>query len=91
MNEEQITHPVLKVASSIGTAVGSQFMPRTWSEAAAMLSAFLTALFIIEWLWKRIGKPLAIRRGWMKGTPRNFMDSSARAELDALDEMDKRR
>lgn len=81
MNEEQIKHPVLKVASSIGTAVGAPLMPRTWSEAAAMLSAILTALFIIEWLWKRLVKPLAIRRGWVKGKPRDFMDTTRTGDL----------
>lgn len=86
MNDE-VKHPVLKAASVGAAWLGGM----TWGEFASMLASIYTSLLIIEWLWKRWGKPLAIRRGWMRGTPRNFMDSSARAELDALDELDGRR
>ena len=87
MNDDQIKHPVLK-AVSVGIAwLGGM----TWGEFASMLASIYTAMLIVEWLWKRWGKPLAIRLGWIKGAPRNFMDSSALGELDALDEMDRRR
>lgn len=77
MKDDQINHPVLK-AVSVGVAwLGGM----TWGELASMLASIYTGLLIIDWLWKRWLKPLAIRRGWIKGVPRNFMDSTGRGTL----------
>lgn len=77
MNDDRINHPVLKV-TSVGLAwLGGM----TWGEIASMLAALYTLCMITDWLWKRFGKPLAIRRGWMKGKPRDFMDSTGRGGL----------
>lgn len=77
MNDE-VKHPVLKVAS-VGVAyLGGM----TWGEVASMLAAIYTACLITEWLWKRIVKPFAQRRGWVRGRPRDFLDSTGHTDLD---------
>ena len=46
------------------------------------MAAFLyTCCLLVEWLWKRVLKPLAQRRGWIKGKPREFLDSTGNAPL----------
>lgn len=78
MNDD-IKHPAVKAASAVGVLAGSM----SWNEIAAMLAALYTACLIIEWLWKRLLKPLAQRRGWIKvkGKPREFLDSTGAAPL----------
>ena len=60
MDNNEIHMPVAKAASAIGLA------GVTWSEWAAILAAFYTFLLIGEWLWKRLGRPFAEGRGWIK-------------------------
>jgi len=74
---DDIKHPVAKVASAGAVFLGGM----TWGEVASMLAALYTACLIIEWLWKRVLKPLAQRRGWIKGKPREFLDSTGSAPL----------
>ena len=77
MQDECVNHPILKLIS-VG---GAWFIGVTWGERASMLAAIYTLCLIFEWLWKRLVKPLALRRGWIKGRPRCFMDSTDRGPL----------
>lgn len=65
MNDNAEIHsPLLKVASAwalIGVT--------SWADAAAFLGAVYSALLILEWLWKKIFRPLAVDAGWIKTTP----------------------
>lgn len=36
-----------------------------WSQTASMLAAFLTLLFILEFIWKKVIRPFAEWRGWL--------------------------
>jgi hypothetical protein len=74
---DDIKHLPAKAAS-----VGAAWMGgMTWGEFASMLAAIYTGLLMIEWVWKRIGKPLAQRRGWIAGPRREFLDSTGAAPL----------
>jgi hypothetical protein len=77
VNENQVSHPALKAAASIVSATFAGFTATEW---AALLAAALNFLLIVDWVWKRIGKPFAQRRGWARGRPRDFMDSTGRGE-----------
>lgn len=77
MRDDQVNHPIFKVAS-VGAA---WFAGMTWGELASMMACGYTLLLIVDWFWKRFGKTLAIRRGWIKGRPRDFMDSTGRDDL----------
>ncbi len=37
-----------------------------WGTIASIMAAAYTALLIGEWLWKKLLRPLAERRGWVK-------------------------
>lgn len=70
MNDD-IKHPVAK-----GLSAGVVFLGgMTWGEVASMLAALYTLCLLIEWLWKRILKPAAQRRGWIAGRAQ-FLDSA---------------
>jgi hypothetical protein len=58
-----IHNPAIKAASAIAAA---GFAGLTWNEIAAILAAFYTLLLICEWVWKRVIKPMALTRGWIK-------------------------
>jgi hypothetical protein len=77
MNDD-IKHPVAKAASAGAVFLGGM----TWGEVAQMLAAIYTACLVIEWLWKRVLKPLLQRSGVIKGQPRPFLDSTGAAPLD---------
>ena len=76
MNED-IKHLPVKVTSAAGIWVTGM----TWGEIAQMMAAIYTLLLVIEWLWKRILKPLCQRWGWIKpkGLPTPFLDSTGAA------------
>ena len=77
MNDD-IKHPVAK-----GISAGAIFLGgMTWGELASMLAALYTLCLLIEWAWKRLFKPLLQSRGWIKGRPRDFLDSTGAAPLD---------
>lgn len=76
-NDDQTTHPVLRVASVGGALLAGM----TWGERASMLAAGYTALLIFEWFYRRFIKPYLIRTGRMKGKPRPFMDTTGRGDL----------
>lgn len=37
----------------------------TWADLAAALAAIYTLCLWGEWLWKRLIRPFAVRRGWL--------------------------
>ncbi len=64
MNDQtQIANPAVKATSAIAAA---GFAGLTWNEIAAILAALYTLLLICEWVWKRVIKPTALTRGWIK-------------------------
>ena len=76
---DEIKHPVIKAAS--GSLVGA-WAAMSWGERAQMAAFLYTMALLVEWLWKRLLKPLAQRRGWVRGKPRDFLDSTGHADLD---------
>ena len=46
----------------------------SWSDVAALLAALYTALLIVEWVWKRIARPAAEKRGLVKRKSRRASD-----------------
>lgn len=78
MNDNQVSHPVLKVASVGAALLGGM----TWGEFAQMLAAIYTLCLIADFMWKRFGKPFAISRGWMRGKGRAYMDTTAHGDLE---------
>lgn len=59
---------------SVWAAVGVS----TWADFASMLAALLSFLFICEWFWKKLIRPLCESRGWVKRKRRRKTDD----ELD---------
>lgn len=45
-----------------------------WTQLASMLAALYTALLIVEWIWRRLLRPLAEDRGWVKRRRRRASD-----------------
>jgi hypothetical protein len=37
-----------------------------WPKIASILAALFSLCLLMEWLWKRIGRPLAEKFGWVK-------------------------
>lgn len=58
----------VRQAAIDSTKVGSTwlFAGMTASDLAAYLAALYSALLIAEWIWKKAGRPLAVRLGWIK-------------------------
>lgn len=89
-----IKHPVAKAASAIGTgatvkaaeAAVSPEAAAVWTlgDMASLAALVYSLCLLIEWLWKRVLKPIAQRRGWVKpkGRPAEFLDSTGAAPLD---------
>lgn len=65
---EDINAPAAKVIS-LWAVIGIT----TWTEAAAFAGFVYSLLLIGEWVWKKVGRPFAERRGWVK--PRKVPDS----------------
>ena len=61
---EDVKYPVVKLASVVAaTSVGL-----SWNDIAAMVATAYTFLLILDFLWKKIGKPYARSRGWVEPT-----------------------
>lgn len=41
----------------------------SWADFAAFLGAVYTSALLAEWVFKKIIRPICIRRGWMKPVP----------------------
>lgn len=67
MNDD-INNPVAKVVS-LWALIGVT----SWAEAAAFAGFIYSLLLIGEWLWKRVVRKFAARRGWVK--PRTTPDT----------------
>jgi hypothetical protein len=71
MNEHSdIAAPMLKVAT-VWAAIGIT----SWSDMAAFLAAVYSLLLLIEWLWKKVFRPFAVWRGWVKPVVGNVITS----------------
>jgi len=66
---EGLTVPVVKVASVWGAVAIT-----SWADFAAMLAAFYTLILIAEWGWKKLLRPFAERRGWLRRVHRRHGD-----------------
>lgn len=73
----EVNHPVLKIFSAILASLAGM----SWGEIASMLAAGYTVLLIVDWFWKRIFKPVCVRKGWIKGSNKEFMTSTHAGEL----------
>lgn len=70
---ETMAAPAIKIASAWAAWWASVGIT-SWSDVAAMLAALYTALLIFEWMWKRVFRPFAERRGWIKRLSRRRED-----------------
>lgn len=62
MNQhDTIDSPVLKVLS-MWAAIGIT----SWAEFASFMAAMYTMFLMGEWLWKKIFRRVALRKGWIK-------------------------
>lgn len=68
-NESTVALPGVKIASA-WAAVGIT----SWSDAAAALAAAYSAVLLLEWVWKKLGRPFAERRGWIRRKARRHGD-----------------
>lgn len=87
-----IKHPVAKAASAIGTGAtvkaaeaAAHVDATVWTlgDMASLAALVYSLCLLTEWFWKRVLKPLAHRRGWIKpkGKPAEFLDSTDNAPL----------
>lgn len=53
----------------------------TWGDAAAMLAALYSFALICEWLWKRLLRPIAESRGWVKPKKRVLVETTDHGDL----------
>ena len=66
MNPEQKEGAIAAMKlGSVWAAVGIT----SWADAAALLAAIYSALLIAEFLWKKLFRPMAEARGWMRPKP----------------------
>lgn len=61
MENNDINMPVAKVVS-LWALIGVT----SWADAAAFAGFAYSMLLIAEWLWKKLGRSFAVRRGWVK-------------------------
>ena len=61
MENNDIPMPVAKVVS-LWAVIGVT----SWTEAAAFAGFVYSMILIGEWVWKKLIRPLAERRGWVK-------------------------
>lgn len=84
-----VDHAVLKSGTALGGAgaahalAGTEIAVKTqiglslstWADVAAFLAAVYSAVLLLEWLWKRVGRPFAERRGWVARLKRRSYDA----------------
>ena len=85
-----VDHAVLKASTAIGGAGGAHalagtelaqktefvFPLSTWADAAALMAFIYSACLFLEWLWKKVGRPIAERHGWVKRLKRRAYDAA---------------
>ena len=62
--DSTISHPVAK-ALSLWTLVGIS----SWTDVAAFLGCIYSTLLIAEWVWKKLLRAYARRKGWITTPP----------------------
>jgi hypothetical protein len=68
--QSTVAAPVVKIVTA-WAAVGLT----SWADVAAALAALYTFLLILEWLWKKLGRPFCEDRGWIKRQKRRRDDA----------------
>lgn len=68
MDDNVVNHQMLKLASVPAALVAGL----SWGDIASMLAACYTVLLIIDFLWVKVMRPQARKRGWV--TPTNHGD-----------------
>lgn len=56
----------------------------TWSDAASMFAAILSVLFILEWIWKKVIRPLLEKYGLIERNRRRATDSELERDRSDL-------
>lgn len=95
MDKTEVQLPAAKLAASVGTAAVAKaeelktmvaaldlFAP-TWSNIAAAMAAIYTFSMLMEWWWKKLWRPMFVRRGWIKEQPLVLTDEERRKVLRA--------
>lgn len=70
--QNTVTAPAVKVITA-WAAVGIT----SWADVASVLAALYTLILIIDWAWKKFGRPFAEDRGWVKRRRRRADDTWA--------------
>lgn len=93
----ELKHPAAKAASAIGITTGAtvatpahpaameaanHIATLPWDKMAQAAAFIYSVCLFIEWLWKRILKPYAQRKGWVGGRRRDFLDSTGETPLE---------
>lgn len=68
-NQDSLIGPAAKIGTA-WAAVGIT----SWADAASALAFFYTLLLVLEWLWKKAGRPFCESRGWLKRKARRKED-----------------
>lgn len=69
--QTSVAQPVAKIVTawaSIGLT--------SWAEFASFMAALYTACLLMEWLWKRCGRPFCEEQGWIKRIKRRHGDDA---------------
>ena len=68
MNQE-FNQTVVNTVTNQGAKIGVVWLSigvTSWAEAASFLAFVLSALALIEYVWKKILRPCFAKRGWVK-------------------------
>lgn len=76
-NDTTIHHAGAKFAAAFGVFATIEW----WTNVGKVCGALLSLALLTEWVWKKLIKPLAIKRGWRKGKPRDFLESTGKGDL----------
>lgn len=61
MENNDVAWPVAKVVS-LWAAIGVT----SWTDFASFVAGLYSLALLAEWFWKKIGRTLAVRWGWIK-------------------------
>lgn len=68
---QEFNQTVVNTVANQGAKIGFVWFSigiTTWAEAASFLAFVLSALALIEWLWKKLVRPFCVSMGWLKPT-----------------------